>query len=560
MLVPDDTAGAEGAGPCRARCGEWHDQRVRWLPRFPFVLVVLIALVATACGSGQTDDQDEEPVTESQGPAGQVPDGLDDFYAQSIAWEDCAPYATSEVGESLLNQPRAECAHVEVPLDYAQPDGETVSIGVSRMQATEQDERIGSLVTNPGGPGVSGMDQAIHTARSLEETEVGQKFDIVGFDPRGVGASEPSVECLTDEERDEKRAADHEHDGSQAAVERAEELSQEFAEKCAERTEHGEEMLANIGTREVVRDLDVLRSVLGDEQLTYLGYSYGTRIGYTYAETFPDNVRGLLLDGALDPEQEHVDSVLAQGEGFGEAFDEFAAWCTEREDCPLGNDADQATEAYQDLVQPLVEQPVSLEDGRELSFEDATTATVQALYSDELWDMLKSGLTQLQRQRGEQLMMLADLYNERQSDGSYTTTQDAFTAIRCVDDPPVEDADVIEQAQEEYAEAAPFLDSGRPPSGARDACAFWPVPHTSEPGLPDVDDVPSALVISTTQDPSTPYEAGVQLAEAMDSALLTFEGTQHTVFAQGNECVDSAGVEYLVDGELPDDGATCTAQ
>ncbi|WP_425484556.1 alpha/beta hydrolase [Haloechinothrix aidingensis] len=532
---------------------------MRQVFRVPFALLLLGALLG-GCTSDDPEDAPELPVTETHGPTGQVPDGLDEYYGQGITWEECGPYATSEMAERMLNDPDAQCARIDVPLDYSEPDGETISIGVSRIPASNQEERIGSLVFNPGGPGAAGMGQAVHTANRLSGTELTERFDIVGFDPRGVGASEPQVECLTDEERDEKRADDHEFDGSPEAVREAEELAREFAEKCVERTEYGEDMLANIGTRDVVRDIDVLRSVLGDEKLTYLGYSYGTRIGYSYAEAFGDNVRALLLDGALDPEQELVDSLIAQGEGFGQAFEEFAEWCTGREDCPLGDDPDEATEEYQDLVQPLVDNGVELEDGRELSFGDATTATVQALYSQDLWEPLKSGLSQLQRQRGEQLMMLADMYNERQSDGSYTTTQDAFEAIRCVDDPRVTDREKIEEAQEEYSEVAPFLDSGRPTPAARGVCAFWPVPNTSEPRLPDVEGAPPALVISTTQDPSTPYEAGVQLAEAMNGTLLTFEGTQHTVFGQGNDCVDSAGIAYLVHGELPEDGTTCGTQ
>ncbi|MDV6014742.1 alpha/beta hydrolase [Haloechinothrix sp. LS1_15] len=521
--------------------------------------ILLAGVLIAACSPDDPDDGDGLPVTEAHGPVGEVPEGLEDFYGQRITWEDCASYATSETAEMLFEQPRAQCARIDVPLDYENPGGETITVGVSRMPASDPDERIGSLVTNPGGPGVTGMDAAVQTARNLAGTEVGERFDVVGFDPRGVGASEPAIECLTDEERDELRAEDHEFDGSPEAVEQAEDNAREFVDNCVERTEHGEEMLAHVGTREVVRDIDVLRSVLGDERLTYLGYSYGTRIGYSYAETFPGNVRALLLDGALDPEQELVDSLVAQGEGFGQAFDEFTEWCAARQDCPLGDDPDEATARYQDLVQPLMDRPVSLEDGRVLSFGDATIATVQALYSPDLWEMLKSGLGQLERQRGEQLMMLADMYNERQSDGSYTSTQDAFVAIRCMDDPAVTDRDEIADAQERYAEVAPFLDSGQPPAAARDECAFWPVPATSEPGLPDVDDVPPSLVISTTQDPATPYDAGVRLAEAMDGALLTFEGTQHTVFAQGNDCVDEAGVAYLVDLELPEEGATCEA-
>ncbi|WP_139320685.1 alpha/beta hydrolase [Saccharomonospora sp. CUA-673] len=503
--------------------------------------------MTTACSTG-----DGEP--EQRGPVGPVPAGLDRFYSQSLEWGDCAPYATSQTAEQLFGEDGLECARLTVPLSYAEPDGETITVGLLRHEAGgSDDERVGSLVVNPGGPGASGMVNVASMAGQVGDSELGQRFDLVGFDPRGIGASEPAVECLTPEERDADRVDDSDLDGSPEGVRKAEREEREFVEKCVERTEHGEQMLANLGTRDVAKDMDVLRSVLGDRKLSYLGYSYGTRIGYTYADQFPGNVRSLVLDGALDPEQDTVGSLVSQGEGFGKSFEEFAAWCAERGDCPLDGDP---TQAYQDLVQPLFDEPADA-GGRQLSYEDATTGTIQALYSEQMWPQLESGLAELARGDGSTLLALADMYNERDPSGEYANTQDAFTAIRCVDDPPVEDADEIREAQTRYAEVAPFLDSGREPSSARDACAFWPVDNTSEPRLPNVDDVPPALVISTTNDPATPYQAGVQLAEAMNGRLLTFEGNQHTVFLLGNQCVDDIGTDYLINGTLPDDNARC---
>lgn len=508
-------------------------------------LIVVAGTVACTTDSGTS-----EPTV----PAGPVPAGFEQFYSQRLDWGDCAPFATSESAEFVFAGEALECARLTVPLDYSEPEGTTITIGVLRHRASDPDDRIGSLVLNPGGPGASGMVAAGSFAARMPDNELGERFDLVGFDPRGIGASEPTVECLTGPERDADRADDTEVEGSVAEVE-AEERA--FARKCAERTEHGERMLANLGTRDVVRDLDVLRSALGDEKLTYLGYSYGTRIGYTYAERFPGNVRALLLDGAVDPEQDLVDSLVAQGEGFATAFGEFAAWCAGQQDCALGSDPASAASAYQDIVRPLLDDPVETAGGRPLSYEDATTGTIAALYSQQQWPALNTGLNQVKQGRGATLLSLADMYNEREADGEYTTTQDAFVAIRCVDDPRVTEQAEILRAQRRYAEVAPFLDPGVPPSPARDACVFWPVPNTSEPHLPDVEGVPPTLVISTTNDPATPYEAGVNLAKAMGGSLLTFEGTQHTVFLQGNPCVDKAGTEYLVDGTLPPEGARC---
>jgi pimeloyl-ACP methyl ester carboxylesterase len=519
--------------------------RKRYLP---LAAGLLLLSSLTACSTG-----DDEPTV----PAGPVPEGLEKYYGQRLEWGDCEPYATDAMARQAFSRDGLECARLTVPLSYDEPQGTTITVGLLRSPAGDRDNRIGSLVMNPGGPGGSGMTTAAQLANAVSATELGERFDFVGFDPRGVGASEPVIECLTDAEMDADRADTTAMDGVDDVAD-AERQAKDFAAKCAERTQHGEKMLANLGTRDVVRDMDVLRSALGDEKLTYLGYSYGTRIGTAYAETFPGNVRALLLDGAVDPEQDMVESLVAQAEGFGGTFDKFVEWCVARQDCALGQDADTAVETYQDLVRPLLDAPVTVPDGRELSYDDATTATVAALYSKQLWPSLNQGLAGLAKGEGTVLMALADMYYERGPDGKYSSTQEGLTAIRCVDDPPVTDRKRIEQAQAEYVEKAPFLDAGLPPSSARDACAFWPVEHTSEPHLPDVDGIPPVLVISTTDDPATPYQAGVNLAKALGGRLLTFEGAQHTAFLSANDdCVDKAGVAYLVDGELPPEGTRC---
>ncbi|CAM3172892.1 alpha/beta hydrolase [Saccharomonospora xinjiangensis] len=515
----------------------------------PVAAALLLLSSLTAC----SDSGDDGPTV----PAGPVPEGLEKFYAQQLEWGECAPYATNAMARQAFAGDGLECARLTVPLSYAEPQGTTITVGLLRRQASDPGSRIGSLVLNPGGPGGSGMTAAAQLSSAVGGTELGERFDFVGFDPRGIGASEPAVDCLTDAEMDADRADLTAYDGIDDVAD-AEKDAEDFAAKCVERTRHGEKMLANLGTRDVVRDMDVLRSALGDEKLTYLGYSYGTRIGYTYAETFPRNVRALLLDGAVDPEQDMVEALVAQAEGFGGTFGEFVKWCAGRADCALGRDPSAAVGIYQDLVRPLLDEPVALPDGRVLSYEDATTGTVAALYSRQVWPTLNQGLAALGKGDGAVMMALADMYYERGPDGKYASTHEGLVAIRCVDDPPVTDRERIEAAQAEYVEKAEFLDPGLPPSAARDACAFWPVEHTSEPHLPDVEGVPPTLVVSTTNDPATPYQAGVNLAKAMDGRLLTFDGAQHTAFlSAGSDCVDKAGVAYLVDGTLPPEGTRC---
>ncbi|MGQ0842232.1 alpha/beta hydrolase [Actinokineospora sp.] len=510
----------------------------------------MLLVVSAAC----TATPAPVPRSERNGPAGPVPGGLDRFYGQALTWEDCAGYAKNEADGGTLRTKGAQCTRLTVPLDYAKPDGDTITIGVLRKPATKPDARIGSLVINPGGPGAAGLATA---ARLANVGTLGERFDFVGFDPRGVGSSEPTVRCLTDAERDAERADDDELDTSAAGVAKVEADQRAYAAKCAERSGKGAALLANIGTRDVARDIDVLRSALGDDKLNYLGYSYGTRIGTVYAETFPGNVRAMVLDGALDPDQDAVAELVAQAEGFQQAFDDFVAWCVQRQDCALGRAADRALAAFHELVRPLGTRPIETGDGRRLSYSDASTGVIQALYSEQLWEPLNTGLNELRQNRARTLMLLADAYLERGQDGRYSTTQDAFTAVRCVDDPRVTDKAVVLDVQRRYKAAAPFLDDGEPATAALDACAFWPVPNTGRPHVPAVQGLPPVLVISTTGDPATPYDAGVELAKALGGRLLTYEATQHTVFLQGVRCVDQAGGAYLTELTLPPDGTRC---
>ncbi|WP_089910130.1 alpha/beta hydrolase [Lentzea albida] len=488
---------------------------------------------------------------ESSGPAGVVPAGLEEFYGQKLGWENCAPYATTGSSRDAYGTKRdVECTRLRVPLDYSKPTGDTITIGVLRYKATGQ--KIGSLLTNPGGPGASGMASAAGMVSEYRKTDLAEKFDLIGFDPRGIGASEPAVTCLTGPERDAERL-DLDTDTSPAGIAQTEQENRTYAEKCAAGTKFGAAMLANLGTRDVVKDMDVLRSALGDAKLSYVGYSYGTRIGTEYAETFPQNVRALILDGAVDPTQDQLASLVAQAAGFQKAFDEFVKWCRGKKDCPLGADANSS---FRQLTTPLIQKPVDVGD-RKLSYNDAITAAIQAMYSEQLWPILLNGLQELKAGKGTTLLRLADAYFDRDDQGQYSTITDAFNAVHCVDDPRLTDKNALLETQKKYKEAAPFLDDGNPAGAALDSCAFWPAPVTARTGPPKADGIPPLLVISTTGDPATPYEAGVNLAKALNSRLLTFEGVQHTVFLQGDRCVDDAGVKYLIDQTLPADGTRC---
>ncbi|MGS2809854.1 alpha/beta hydrolase [Nocardia sp. MW-W600-9] len=505
-------------------------------------LVVLWGALAALIVSGCTSAETSTPRAQLPPP----PPGLEKFYDQQVDWGSCEGFGSPE--DRL--PPKTECARITVPVDYARPDGPTAQIALSRIPATG--DKIGSLLMNPGGPGVSGLSMVTVGNR----TGLAEKFDRVGFDPRGVGSSLPAIVCLTPQQADAERA-EPPTDNTPAGIADAEADNREYADRCAQRT--GTDLLAHVGTREVVQDMDVMRAVLGDPKLSYLGYSYGTRLGSAYAEKYPQNVRALVLDGAVDSSQDPVQESLRQAAGFQGVFNAYAADCAKNADCPLGTDPAQSVARFRALVAPLETKPAATTDPRGLSYGDAITGVQQALYTDELWNILTQGLTELRDGNGDTLLQLADMYDGRREDGTYANTQDAFNAIRCVDDPRVTDPAVTGRQDSEYRKAAPFLDDGKGTGAAPlELCASWPVPNTSTPHRVSAPGAPKTVVVSTTEDPATPYQAGVDLAAQLGADLITFRGNRHTAaLVAGDRCLDDAVIDYLVDLAAPGAGLTC---
>ena len=497
------------------------------------------------------------------GPTGDapVPAGLETFYGQQLDWGSCADLATSD-DTKVYRSAALQCADLTVPLSYADPGGPTITLKVLRKPATDRAGRIGAVVTNPGGPGGSGVENAAYLGAFGLATELNKEFDLVGFDPRGVGFSSPEIRCQTDAQRDAARAVTT-RTRTPEEIAAADALAQQLAQGCAALSGppegvDGNTFLANVGTGTVAKDVDVLRAALGDRGLNYIGWSYGTSIGTEYARQFPGNVRAMILDGAVDPNEDPVASSLGQAEGFQQAFEDFAAACAKKPSCPLGTDPAGATAAYQALVRPLLDTPLPLADGRVLTFTDATTGTFTALYSESLWTQLTDGLTGLAAGDGSGLMALADSYLGRDSAGHYSNIQDAFLGIGCIDGSRTIDPAQAQQLAEKSAAAAPFLASGDPPAAVKDPCDFWPVPTEPLQPVTDVPGLPQVLVISTTHDPATPYQAGVNLAQTLDARLLTVDGTNHTAYlTAGNQCADKIGTAYLVSLTLPADGTSC---
>jgi pimeloyl-ACP methyl ester carboxylesterase len=474
-------------------------------------------------------------------------------YGQPPVWGSCAPM----IGNAASAIPTAQCGTVAVPIDWndaADPNAPQAQLAVIRVPATGS--RIGVLMVNPGGPGASAVNTVAGMAAGLRGTAITEHFDLVGFDPRGVGHSTPQVRCRSDAAFDAYRAQPM-VDYSPAGVAAIEAINAGLIQGCIDHT--GLSFLANVGTSSTAQDMDVVRAALGENQINYLGFSYGTELGAKYATRFPDRVRAMVLDGAVDPTSDPIGENVRQLAGFQTAFMDYAADCARSPDCPLGQDPAQFVARYHQLINPLVTAPARTTDPRGLGYADAITGTVNALYTKQYWKYLTSGLLGLARGTDPgDLLMLADDYEQRDASGHYSNQQDAFTAIRCVDAPYPTDPAAWVEADRQARAAAPFMSYGAFTGFApRDLCASWPVPPTSHPQDVTSPGPGKVVVVSTTHDPATPYQAGVDLARQLGASLITFEGTQHTVVFNGDACVDSAVVNFLVDSALPPADLRC---
>jgi pimeloyl-ACP methyl ester carboxylesterase len=465
--------------------------------------------------------------------------------APQLNWGGCARFVgdTSEI-------PTAQCTTLAVPVD----GGTQAQLAVIRIPATGA--RIGTLFINPGGPGASAVDSVAGMGAAIAGSVITERFDLIGFDPRGVGYSTPELRCRTDAEIDDVRR-DPMVDYSPAGVAHIEQVFRDFAAKCVNRM--GPQFLKSVGSATTVRDMDLVRQALGEDQINYLGFSYGTELGAAYLEAFGDHVRAMVLDGAVDPSVGPLDAIIQQNAGFQTAFNDYAADCAQSAGCPLGADPAQFVARYHALVDPLVARPGKTSDPRGLSYSDAITGTVSALYTPQYWKYLTSGLLGLQRgtDAGD-LLTLADEYLGRGPDGHYSNTQDISNAVQCVDAPWPTDPAVWAAADQRIRDAAPFASYGEFTGFApRNSCAFWAVPATSAPHAAAPAPAATVVVVSTTHDPATPYQSGVDLARQLGAPLITYDGTQHTVVFNGDQCVDSAVVDFFVDKVMPPLGLRC---
>jgi pimeloyl-ACP methyl ester carboxylesterase len=486
----------------------------------------LLAAVVLVGAIGACREADRNPVaaiaSTSTAPSTSIPGttSLDHaFVPDPIEWFDCGG---------------GECALVTVPLDYANPRGPTIDLAVYRDPA--DGERIGALFVNPGGPGATAIDSAAYLVDRVPDA-VRDHFDIIGVDPRGVGGSAP-IDCGADP------AELYSHDPTIETEADRDQLiaaSRDYIRGCER---DARELLPYLGSREAARDIDAVRAAMGDEQVSFLGYSYGTVIGQVYADLFPTRVRAMVLDGVAEVGPTGVELAEIQAAGFERVLRAFADDC-DRSGCAIAPGALANVDELIRRVEDVIEAP---DASRDLGPGELATGLAGPLYSPSSWPELAEAVDDALDGDGSALVDLADAY----LDG---VAFDVYFATSCLDSDWPDDPAQLLAAGKEAAGAAPRF--GEMVVNDYVRCALWPVEEkplspTTAPGTPPI------LVISTTNDPATPYESGVRLADQLESGvLLTHEGNGHTVFGDGVDCIDSAVATYLVDLRPPEHGTRC---
>jgi pimeloyl-ACP methyl ester carboxylesterase len=501
----------------------------------PFLtaLTLTFALIATGCASTPGV---EKPLSD-----------LAAYENQKLDWSTCYD--------------NFECTDLRVPIDYADLTVGTFKLAVLRYKAQDQKNRIGSLIVNPGGPGGSGVDYA-YNAEYVFDPEVLDRYDIVGFDPRGVDRSAP-IECLTDAETDANYASDAKPD-TEAELQKALADSQDFIKKCEAKNKY----ITHYSTAESARDMDILRAALGDKKINFFGKSYGTYLGTLYAQFFPDKVGRMVLDGALDPNISILEQNISQAVGFDEALDAFLADCAKQDDCPLPANRQEATAAIIALfttaaTNPLPRKTKVVNDDRVATESLIVLGTASALYDDaDGWPKLRTAFLEGQRGFGDTFLDLADQYSGRSSDGTYASNElDSGAIIDCLDWPDTRDIEKTKEDAKRFSDRAPVF--GPYLAYTNIACKFLtPAPKDKLTRTTNkITSIKTApiLVIGTTRDPATPYDWAVGLHKIFTtSKLISLDADGHTGQGRGSACVDNAVDSYLLKGKMPKKNLTCS--
>ncbi|WP_407675142.1 alpha/beta hydrolase [Phaeacidiphilus oryzae] len=539
-------AGARRDGEVRRRSGR--------AAAGALALGVSLALVA-GCGAGprasarkpsatsSSTSSSDTRLTASASPLealpAAVPAALQPYYHQKLRWKAC--------------DDGFQCATVRVPMDYDHPGaagGGDIALGVVRKQAFGS-HRLGSLLVNPGGPGGSAVDYAEFAGMSYP-LPVRKAYDIVGVDPRGVGRSRP-VSCLSDSRMDAYTEVDQDP-RTPAGIDALIRADREFAQGCAQ---HSGKLLGHVSTVESARDMDVVRAALGQPRLDYLGKSYGTFLGATYAGLYPSRVGKMVLDGSMDPAIDTRTSNEQQAGGFQTAFASFARDCAKRPGCPVGKDPAKAGQQLDALFAALAKHPAPAMGGRSLDQPLAMTGVLAAMYDQTEWPQLRTALAQAQRGKGAPLLALSDQYYERDPKGHYSNLMYANMAVNCLDQPSAATtAAQVEHQLPAFEKASPQFGASLAWAGL--SCAYWPVKATGAAHTVPAEGAPPIIVVGTTRDPATPYAWAQSLAGQLSSGrLLTYDGDGHTAYSRGSTCIDNAIDAYLLAGTEPRAGLVC---
>ena len=477
-------------------------------------------------------------------PKGDVPKGLEKFYRQKVSWAPCKDDA------------KMQCANVKVPLDYKKPGGKAITVAMAKLPA-KSGKPIGSLFINPGGPGSSGILMLSYVDQAFSK-DVMDKYDIIGFDPRGVGSSTP-VDCVDD--RELAKILDSDIDTSTEAGRKARKAqARQIAKGCKEKSG---ELLAHVGTESAARDMDVLRGLVGDEKLNYIGLSYGTQLGGAYADLFPKKVGRMVLDGAANPQQSFLPSTYTQMLGFEKSFERYAERCVKAGNCPLGSSVDAAKKKMRALLDQAHATPFKTSDpNRPLNRSMLRFALTGLMYKDEWWPLITGGAQGLiEDNDGSTFMLPLDTYIGRVGDSFDGNSMEAYWAINCADYVQSSEAEYQKYAKKLKREAVVFGSFSAEDDLAMHVCAELPYHPKANPGPYRAKGSAPIVVIGTKHDPATPYSWAQNMRKTLDnSVLLTREGDGHAAYGGGSSCIDSAVDKYLLTGEVPKDGLVCPAE
>ncbi|WP_231158533.1 alpha/beta hydrolase [Streptomyces sp. CNZ748] len=515
-------------------------------------LAVLAATTITACDPGVDPDPDPE-ATAATPP---VPTAL---LEQEMEWHECSAPSVAQGGgdkpEKLPDGTTWQCGTLKAPLDYAHPDGDTIDLALIRAKASADsgDQRLGSLLFNFGGPGDSGV-MTLPLVAGDEYMRLHERYDLVGFDPRGIGDS-AGVRCLDTTDMDAWLAADSTPDD--AAEEKAHARGiRAFARACESRSGA---VLDHVGTQEAARDLDLMRRVLDDDKLNYFGVSYGTQLGGVYAHLFPQNVGRLVFDAVVDPTEDVLGGALGQSKGFQRALYNFLEDCARQDSCFFeGTDPKQGEKDVIALLNRLDDGPLPTEFGRTLSQSQALNGIAAALYDQEGWMLLRGGLAAALDGDGTTLLLLADSYSQRVDDNGYANINSANTAVNCADYKDRFTVEDVHRNLPEFREVSPVF--GEWLGWGLLQCTDWPVDGHASTVDVSADGADPVLVIGNTGDPATPYEGAKKMADQLGEGVgvhVTVRGEGHGTYGV-NDCLTGLVDEYLLDGTVPKHGTVCS--